>query len=67
MSTFSKLMQRPSAVKLWQMPLFTAFPIPFPVFARLLPLDEHDTSYFAESAKIFSFFWVISFMSSNFS
>jgi hypothetical protein len=40
--------QRPSGVQLWQQPDGNVIPVvPF----RLLPLDEHDASYFAASAK----------------
>lgn len=47
-------MQRPSAAKLWQSPEATVLPMPFPSPLREEPLDEHETSYFAASARIFS-------------
>jgi hypothetical protein len=47
--------QRPSSVKLWQMPHAEAFPIPPLVLLRLVPLEAHDTSYLAAPAKIFNF------------
>ncbi len=54
-STFRSEMHRPSSAQLWQIPEMAAFPTwPF-LFLRLLPLDEQDTSYLAESASIFSF------------
>ena len=53
--TLSREIQRPSAAKLWQMPPFVVLPI-WPGFARRsTPLEVHATSYFAESAKISSF------------
>ncbi len=51
--TFSREMQRPSSANEWQMPTPpTVLPtIPF-LPLRTVPLDEHDTSYFADSASI---------------
>jgi hypothetical protein len=48
-------MHRPSSVKLWQMPALAALPMPPGVFMRLLPLDEHETSYLAADDSISSF------------
>jgi len=45
-------MHRPSDVKLWQMPAVAVLPTPPLVLALLLPLEEQDTSYFAESERI---------------
>ena len=51
----SKDMQRPSGVKLWQIPLDETEPIA-PFFELLLePEDEQDTSYLAAPPKILSF------------
>ena len=52
---FSSETQRPSAVKLWQMPTPpTVLPIPPAVLCRTVPLEEHETSYLADSARILS-------------
>jgi hypothetical protein len=51
----SNEMQRPSSAKLWQMPQAEAFPIPPLVLFLWVPLEAHDTSYFAAPASIFSF------------
>jgi hypothetical protein len=60
--TFSNEMHRPSSAKLWQMPQPAALPIePFRL-GREVPLEEHDTSYRADSAKIFSFSSTFSFI-----
>ena len=54
MSTLSKVMQRPSAEKLWQMPAARVLPIlPF-CASRSMPEDVQATSYFAASASISS-------------
>jgi hypothetical protein len=45
-------MQRPSAVKEWQMPQSFVLPIMPPTFFRSTPLLEHETSYFAPRVKI---------------
>src|SRR5690554_3021487 len=55
MRIFSREIHRPSEVKLWQIPAAAAFPIPPGMEERLLPLEEQDTSYFAESARILIF------------
>ena len=49
-------MHLPSEEKLWQIPAFTAFPIPVPSPLLWLPLLVQATSYFAASVKISSFF-----------
>ena len=65
---FSNEMHRPSSAKLWQMPMPpTVLPTPqaSPLFFRLertVPLDEHETSYFADSVNILSFSNVCSVM-----
>ena len=51
----SRLTQRPSSVYEWQMPLPVALPRPVFEFLRLLPDDEHETSYLAASARMSSF------------
>lgn len=48
-------MQRPSSAKLWQMPQPAALPIIPLFFPREVPLEAHETSYFADSAKILNF------------
>ena len=48
-------MQRPSSDQLWQTPARAALPSPPPAFARRLPLEEQDTSYFAAAERISSF------------
>ena len=50
----SREIHLPSAEKEWQMPFTAALPKPF-LFFLVLPLEEHDASYFALSARIFSF------------
>jgi len=55
-SIFSRETHRPSEVKLWHIPQKLALPSPFFVLARLEPLDEQETSYFADSVNIFSRF-----------
>ena len=47
-------MHLPSGVKEWQHPAGAAFPMPPPFFLPL-PEEEHETSYFALSVRIFSF------------
>ncbi|MNP39954.1 hypothetical protein D3C76_1335510 [compost metagenome] len=51
-------MHRPSAAKLWQMPQATVLPTarlsPLAPLPRSTPLEEHDTSYLAESVKMVS-------------
>jgi len=49
---FSSEMQRPSALQLWQIPLEAVLPSDPDLPARLLPLDEQETSYLALSARI---------------
>ena len=51
---FSNEMHLPSSVKLWQIPAETVLPSPLPLFALLLPLDEHETSYLAAAPKMLS-------------
>ncbi|MNC06878.1 hypothetical protein D3C75_544040 [compost metagenome] len=48
-------MQRPSAAKLWQMPMLTALPRLPGCPERLAPLEVQATSYLAEAVKISSF------------
>ena len=63
---FSSEMQRPSSAKLWHIPIPpTVLPNPPRVLDRTVPLDEHDTSYFADSVSIFSFFSVSSVMAED--
>ena len=58
--------QRPSSVKLWQMPIPpTVLPNPPDVFLRTVPLEAHETSYLADSASIFSFSKIPSFITSQ--
>jgi hypothetical protein len=54
--------QRPSSVKLWQIPQPAAEPMPLAVFLRVVPLDAQDTSYLAASAKVFSLSKIAGFM-----
>ena len=49
---FSNEMQRPSAVQVWQTPLTDVLPRAPALPARLLPLEEQETSYLALSARI---------------
>ena len=44
----------PSLAKEWHIPEYAALPMPA-LFVHLLPLDEHDASYLALSAKILNF------------
>ena len=61
--TFSKDIHRPSAAKLWHIPLAHVEPIlPFSAFLST-PLDVHATSYLAESASIFNFSSIEAFSS----
>ena len=48
-------MHLPSSDQLWHMPDFSAFPMLPGVFLRLLPLDEQETSYFADIASMLNF------------
>ena len=43
------------SVKLWQIPHPAALPIAPLLCEREVPLEAQDTSYFADSAKIFNF------------
>ncbi|GAL68360.1 hypothetical protein JCM19301_1967 [Jejuia pallidilutea] len=52
---FNNETQRPSLVKVWQIPMLEALPKPLFVFFLLLPLEAQDTSYFAASASMLSF------------
>jgi hypothetical protein len=53
-STFRSEMQRPSAEKLWQMPILTVLPV-MPALEPLLePLEVQATSYLAESERMVS-------------
>ena len=54
-------MHLPSAVKLWQIPQPAAVPSVLFGLPRVVPLDAHETSYLAASARIFSFSSVLSF------
>ncbi|MPN25429.1 hypothetical protein SDC9_172838 [bioreactor metagenome] len=54
-NTFNNETHLPSGVQLWHMPAGAAFPIPPFLFFLSLPLDEQDTSYFAESDNILIF------------
>ena len=47
--------QRPSSVKLWHTPHDPVLPGAPSIPRRRTPPDEHDTSYFADSANILSF------------
>jgi hypothetical protein len=51
---FSNDTHLPSAVQVWQMPEDVELPTPLPLFFLSMPLEEHDTSYFAASASISS-------------
>jgi hypothetical protein len=54
---------RPSSVKLWHIPIPpTVLPIPPDWFRRTVPLEAHETSYFADSAKTLSFSNIVSFI-----
>jgi len=44
----------PSLAQEWQIPEKEPFPVPQFLFSLLLPLELQETSYFAESAKIFN-------------
>ena len=46
--------QRPSGVYEWQMPLPVELPMPPAGVARFAPLDAHEASYFAASARMAS-------------
>ncbi|OJG91612.1 hypothetical protein RV15_GL000496 [Enterococcus silesiacus] len=51
-NSFNRETQRPSLVKEWQIPAVAVLPIePFRVLF-ITPLLEHETSYFADSARI---------------
>ena len=52
---FNSETQRPSAVNEWQIPQREALPIPLFLLLREVPLEAHEMSYFADSAKISSF------------
>jgi len=52
----------PSSVKLWQIPQPEALPMPPVILEREVPLEAQDTSYFADSARIFSFSRTFSFI-----
>ena len=53
---FKSEIHRPSSAKLWQIPHPAALPIAPLLCEREVPLEAQDTSYFADSAKIFNFF-----------
>ena len=56
-------MHRPSSAKLWQMPTPpTVLPTMPALPRRTVPLDEHDTSYLADSASTFSLWSTCSFI-----
>lgn len=56
-------MHRPSSAKLWQMPTPpTVLPTMPALPRRTVPLDEHDTSYLADSANTFSLWSTFSFI-----
>ena len=56
-------MHRPSDAKLWQMPHPpTVLPSIPALLERTVPLDEQETSYFADSANIFNLFSTFSFI-----
>lgn len=56
-------MHRPSSAKLWQMPTPpTVLPTMPALPRRTVPLDEHDTSYLADSASTFSLWSTFSFI-----
>lgn len=46
---------RPSSVKLWQIPHAEALPTPPLTCDRCVPLEAQETSYRADSARIFIF------------
>ena len=52
---FKSEIHRPSSAKLWQIPHPAALPIAPLLCEREVPLEAQDTSYFADSAKIFNF------------
>lgn len=45
----------PSSVKLWHIPHPEALPTEPECLLRVIPLDAHDTSYFADSASTVNF------------
>ena len=51
---FRREIHLPSGVKEWQHPAGAALPMPPPFFLPL-PEEEQETSYFADSVRIFSF------------
>jgi len=53
---FKREIHLPSSDQLWHIPKDAAFPRPPLVFFLLLPLEEHETSYFAAADNISSFF-----------
>ncbi|CDC01141.1 unknown [Bacteroides sp. CAG:443] len=56
-------MHLPSSEKLWQMPHPpTVFPTPPEALRRTVPLEEHDTSYLADSASTLSLCKTCSFI-----
>jgi len=52
----------PSSVKEWQMPRLAALPMPPGTLARVVPLEEQETSYLADSARIVNLVSMVSFM-----
>ena len=59
-SIFNNEIQRPSAVKVCQMPAALEFPTCPGRFSRCTPLEVQATSYFAASASIVSFSSIVS-------
>jgi hypothetical protein len=58
---FNSEMQRPSSAKEWQIPMPPTVEPTMPAWPlRTVPLDEHETSYFADSVSIRSFSIVFS-------
>ena len=63
---FSSDMHRPSSAKLWHIPHPpTVLPNVPGLLERTVPLEEQETSYFADSASIFSLAKTFSFINSR--
>jgi hypothetical protein len=58
--TFIREIHRPSSEKLWHIPQAEVLPMLPGLFERCVPLEAHDTSYFADSASILSFSNILS-------
>lgn len=60
---FNNETHRPSSVKLWQIPIPpTVLPKPSDWFFLTVPLEEQETSYLADSARIFNLLSIVSFI-----